>query len=169
MFVYTVVSWKSAHGQNTLQAHQRRSGHPFVFSHLTTKEGPCHVYRDLMPSKQITRQKIKHNRTSYKDGTMSLWPLVCATLVKSVYAKLLCNNLRWSITWCFFFVFTSNTHSACGCPSQTPQLFFNSHAWSSLPGGCSFTRLWYYQIPLSEPQQVLPHTCELKCNLLHSY
>ena len=64
MFVYTVVLWKSAHGQSTLHAHQKRSGHPFMFSNLTTKERPCHVYSDSMPSKQITRQTITHNRTT---------------------------------------------------------------------------------------------------------
>ena len=64
MFVYTVVSWKSPYGQSTLQAHLRRTGHPFVFSHSTTKQCPCHVYSDSMPSKQTTRQTITHNRTN---------------------------------------------------------------------------------------------------------
>ena len=80
----------------------------WVFLHSTTKERPCHVYSDLMPSKQITRQTLTHNRTNsgFKakawwhnytlNDTMSLRPLVSTTLVKSVYTKLPCNNLRWS-------------------------------------------------------------------------
>ena len=33
----------------------------FPFNHKTM---PCHVYSDLMPSKQITRQTITYNRTN---------------------------------------------------------------------------------------------------------
>ena len=32
-----------------------------VFSHLTMKEHPCHIYSDSMPLKQIIEQRITYN------------------------------------------------------------------------------------------------------------
>ena len=62
---YTVVSRKSAHGQSTLQVCQRGGWALFrVALHLTTKERPCHVYSDLMPSKQIIGQTITYNEAT---------------------------------------------------------------------------------------------------------
>ena len=34
------------------------------FCKLATKEGPCHVYSDSMPSKQIIGQTITYKRTT---------------------------------------------------------------------------------------------------------
>ena len=53
--IHIVVSRKSVHGRSSLQVCQRGGWALFcVFWHLqTTKERPCHVSSDSMPSKQI--------------------------------------------------------------------------------------------------------------------
>ena len=58
----TVASRKRGHGWSTLQVRRREGWAPFecMFPQLTTKERPCHVYSDLMPSKQITGQTITY-------------------------------------------------------------------------------------------------------------
>ena len=80
---FTVVSRKSAHERNTLQVCQSRRWVLFwVFRHLTTKERPCHVYSDLIPSKQIVRQIVEYKEINNGwvlmahntlDGTVSQW------------------------------------------------------------------------------------------------
>ena len=62
----TVVSQKSAaHGRSTLQV-CKRGGWALcrVVPHLTTKERPCHVYSNSMPSRQIIGQTITCHRTT---------------------------------------------------------------------------------------------------------
>ena len=57
-----IVSWKSTYGRSTVQVCQTGGYALFgVFWHLTTKERPCHVFRDLMPLKQIIGQMIMYN------------------------------------------------------------------------------------------------------------
>ena len=61
----TVVLQKSAHWWSTLQVCQRGWWAIFrVVPHLNTKECPCHVYSDSMPSKQKTGQAIICNGTT---------------------------------------------------------------------------------------------------------
>ena len=50
MYMHTIVSWKSAHEQSTLQVSEKGGWIPFwVFP----PKRSCHVYSDSMPSKQI--------------------------------------------------------------------------------------------------------------------
>ena len=59
---YSSLTEKSTHGRSTLQVCQRGGWVLFrLFPHLTTKECPRHVYKDLKPSKQITGHKITYN------------------------------------------------------------------------------------------------------------
>ena len=80
---YTVVSWKSAHGWSTLQVCQRGGWALFrLFSHLTTKEHPRHVYSNLKPSEQIIERKITYNGTTSSFEVESwrhttLWTVRC--------------------------------------------------------------------------------------------
>lgn len=83
-----------------------------------------------MPSKQI---HVIGRTITYNGATCSfklkvwrhtiLWTAPCSSwctvLDTSAYAKLPCNNLRWSITQNFF---TSDIHSAWGSASQTPRV-----------------------------------------------
>ena len=59
---FTVLSRKRDHGQSTVQVCQRGGWALFrLFSHLTTKERPRHVYSDSKHSKQIIGHKITYN------------------------------------------------------------------------------------------------------------
>ena len=62
--LHTVVSWKSPHGWSTLHCQKGRWALFWVFSHLTMKQCPCHVYSDLIPSKQTTGQTLMYNRAA---------------------------------------------------------------------------------------------------------
>ena len=97
------------------------AGHSFAFI-ITTKERPCHVYSDSMPSKQIIGQTIMYNgNTSCFEveswWRTTLWTAPChrehgwcssqcapsTALAMSIYAnfKMPCSNFQWSITQCF--------------------------------------------------------------------
>ena len=70
----TVVSRKSVHGWSTLHKSAKKGGVGALVSvsHLTTKEHPCHVYSDSMPSKQIIGQTITYNGTTcFSNSTQS--------------------------------------------------------------------------------------------------
>ena len=76
-----------------------------LFLHLTTKEHPCQVYSDSMPLKQIIGQTIMYNGSQVLtahntlNGTMSLAAHHISYI--SIYTKMPCSNLQWSITQSF--------------------------------------------------------------------
>ena len=113
----TVVSRKGTHGRSILQVCQR-GGWVFlrVFPHLTTKEHlSCLQWLDALEAKNWTNNNGQRNHQwaskSSPDGTqhaewhhvtVSIVYLVVRTvLAMSVYAKMPCSNLWWSITWSF--------------------------------------------------------------------
>ena len=78
---YQVVSWKRAHGWSTLQVCQRGEWALFrLFTHLTTKEPPCHVYSDLKPLKQIIGHKITYNVITSGFEVESWWHTTLRTV-----------------------------------------------------------------------------------------
>ena len=97
---YTVISWKSAHGWNTLQVCQRSSlmwpdissgyarlpkkgvGTLLRVSPFNHKEHPCYIYSDSIPLKQIIRLIITCNRITSSFEVESwqhttLWTTLC--------------------------------------------------------------------------------------------
>ena len=102
----------------------------------------------------LQRQTITYNEAtrSFKvkpDGT-TLWTSpchrkhgVCSAAHRIRYAKLLCNNLQWSIMQ----FLTSNMHTAYGCASQTPQVHSISHVkltpgWALITGNWAKSCVW---------------------------
>ena len=62
----TIVSRRSTHGGGApYKSVKEGDGHSFeCFRILSSKECPCHVESDLMPSKQIIGQTITYNGTT---------------------------------------------------------------------------------------------------------
>jgi len=114
-YVHTIVSLKSAHEWSTLQVCQRGGWVFFrVFPHLTKKECPCHIYSDLMPSKQIIGQAITHNGATssfevctqhsephHVTMTMQCSSMCVATLSTCTTHNCRIINLQWSTRWSF--------------------------------------------------------------------
>ena len=76
----------------------------WVSPHLTTKERPCHVHSDLMPSKQIIGQSItQHNRIT--TGTQHSIPI-------PLNHELLCECKLFIVP--VLFATISAPHSNCG-------------------------------------------------------
>ena len=72
-----------------------------VVLHLTTKEHPCLVYSNSMTSNSIIGQTIMYNGTTSGFGFKSWWHTTLWTAAMSIYAKMPCSNLWWSITQSF--------------------------------------------------------------------
>ena len=120
-----------------------------MFPHLTTKEHPCHIYSDSMPSKQIIIQTIMYHRatSSFKvkawrhntlNNTMSPWAW-CSSPPST--QKLPCNNLQWSITQSFL-------PQICIALGAVFKLGQKCRGWGSFNGERSFARLWHQIITL---------------------